>query len=297
MSRAVRELARAKINLFLRVKSRREDGYHDLESLVLPISLADALVAEEAETISLSVQTAPGVEATPAGPDNLVVTAALALAEIAQPPHGAAIELIKRIPVAAGLGGGSADAAAVLHALNDLWSVGLSEEALRELGSAIGSDIPALLMDGPSLVRGRGEVIEPAGVAEMVWVIVPMPFEVRTPDAFGWWDEHAPASGGEPSRVLAAAASGSLEELAAVMFNDLEAPVIARHPEIGEVKQQLIEAGAIGAIMCGSGPTVAALTAGPDEAFHVRAAVPEGTVVLAPALRSKLQWDDGDGAL
>ncbi|MEX2422281.1 MAG: 4-(cytidine 5'-diphospho)-2-C-methyl-D-erythritol kinase [Actinomycetota bacterium] len=297
-AREVRELARAKINLFLRVGERREDGFHEMESLIAPTSLADELIATEADGITLEIDPSPGREETPAGPDNLAVVAALALAEVAAPSRGVAIELVKNIPVAGGLGGGSADAAAVLLALNDLWDCGLSPGALDELAATIGSDVPALLQDGASLVRGRGELVEPIEIEQMIWVIVPFDFRVLTPEVFGWWDEDAPASTGNPSAVIAAARSGDIAGLGAAMFNDLEGPVTARHPEIAATRERVLDAGALGAIMCGSGPSVAALTAGMDAAFEVMRAVPEGGIAVAPALRSEIQWDDpDDGAL
>ena len=256
---SVSRLAHAKINLFLRVQALREDGYHELESLIAPISLADEVVARTAEDISLTVHPAPGREATPAGPDNLVVVAALALAEIVQPSSGAEIDLHKHIPVAAGLGGGSSDAAAVLRVLDELWSCGLPEEALLELGAAVGSDVPALMREGASLVRGRGELLEPAEVASTHWVIVPFDFEVRTPDAFGWWDESPTPAHGDADAVVRAAREGDLETLAHAMFNDLQEPVTERHPQIAEAEQRLLADGALGVVMCGSGPTVAGL--------------------------------------
>lgn len=301
MMRVVKELARSKINYFLRVSRRRDDGYHELESLIVPTSLADEVVAREADGIALAVAAGDGFGETPSGPDNLVVVAALALAEVARPPHGASISLKKNIPVAAGLGGGSADAAAVLHALNDLWGCGLSLEALSVLGASIGSDIPALLADGATLVRGRGELVEPVHLPPSLWVVVPMDFPVRTPDAFGWWDEeggHVQEAGdiaGDIDGVLAAARAGAVDELAACMFNDLEAAVIRRHPIIVETQQRLVDAGALGAIMCGSGPTVAALTSGVmADAVRIAALFPRARVAIAPALRSQVQWEGTD---
>ncbi|MBI2237184.1 MAG: 4-(cytidine 5'-diphospho)-2-C-methyl-D-erythritol kinase, partial [Actinobacteria bacterium] len=188
--RSVRRDAHAKLNLFLRVLGRREDGYHELESLVLPISLADRVTAQEADALRVKVRGAEKLAAaTPAGGLNLGLVAALALADECETSSGADIVIEKRIPVAAGLGGGSADAAATLLALNELWGCGLDADSLIDIGARIGSDVPAMLVGGPVLVRGRGEVIEPVRVGTLWWVIHPFDFGIRSPDAYRWWDE------------------------------------------------------------------------------------------------------------
>ncbi len=266
----VTRLARAKINLFLRVLGRREDGYHDLESLIVPLTLADEVVCREAPALRLHV--AEGGPVVSDGPDNLAIVAALELAEICAPGTGADIELRKRIPVAAGLGGGSADAAATLQGLAELWGCGLSDEELSRIGATVGSDVPALLAGRPALVGGRGELVRSFDVPPLQVVIVPAGFEVRTPEAFGWWDEDEPGPVGDAPRLLEAAAAGNVDAIGAALFNDLEAPVFARHPDVAETKDRLLRAGAIGAVMCGSGPTVAGLARDADHAAELAAA-------------------------
>ena len=129
-------------------------------------------------------------DGVPGDAANLAVTAAQTLAaEAGMAEVGAAIEIDKRIPVAAGLGGGSADAAAVLHALDILWHVGLDAEGLRAVGAKVGSDVPAMLAAEPVFATGRGEVLTPVHALHSWWVLKPFDFEVRTPDAFSWWDE------------------------------------------------------------------------------------------------------------
>jgi 4-diphosphocytidyl-2-C-methyl-D-erythritol kinase len=266
----VREVTReayAKINVFLRVLGVRDDGYHDLESLVVPISLHDTVTCREAQRLNLSV--VGGDPSLSDGPDNLVVVAALALAEASGSLDGAEIELEKRIPVAAGLGGGSADAAAVLSALNELWGCGLDQPKLQELAAKIGSDVPSTLAGRPVSVSGRGEHVTPTDVPEMWWVVVPAPFYIRTPDAFRWWDDDGGPTGPDPARLVAALADGDLPSAARLLFNDLERPVFARHREVAETKWRLLEAGAIAALMCGSGPTVAGLALSEVEAKDV----------------------------
>lgn len=285
--REVRRSAQAKINLFLRVLGLREDEYHDLETLIVPISLADEVLCREAKSgLSLRVESpAAGGAGQPAdplseGPDNLVVVAALALAEARPSGLGAEIVLTKHIPVAAGLGGGSADAAATLLALNELWSCGLDDDALQGVGSLVGSDVPAMLAGRPVLARGRGVKLETVEAPLLWWAVVPFDFPVRTPDAYRWWDEDgddAP-SGPDPAAVIEASAAGDLEALVALMFNDLEAPVFRRHTEVAETKQRLLGAGAVGAIMCGSGPTMAGLAADEKAAQELATAVPGALV-------------------
>lgn len=260
----VKREAHAKVNLFLRVLARREDGYHDLESLIVPLSIHDTVVCREAGGLSLSVE--GGDPSLPSDAGNLALVAALALSERAGVLKGADIDLVKRIPVAAGLGGGSADAAAVLVALNELWGCGLSEEALMEVGADVGSDVPAILANRPVLVSGRGERLRAVGVPGLHWVIVPSALQVRTPDAFSWWDEDGCSSGPDPGWLVEALASGDLASVREGFFNDLEEPVFARHPELDEIKRLLLDRGALAAIMCGSGPTMAGLYADPDAA-------------------------------
>jgi 4-diphosphocytidyl-2-C-methyl-D-erythritol kinase len=282
--RAISREAHAKLNVFLRVLGAREDGYHEIESLILPLSLADTVVARTAQRLHVEVTGAPSLaEAAVEGGMNLGLVAALALAESVGVRRGAEIGITKRIPVAAGLGGGSADAAAALLALNELWGCGLDLEGLLRVAERVGSDVPSMLMGRPALVRGRGERVEPVEAVPTWWVVKPFAFGTRSPDAYRWWDEDGARTGAEPARVLAAAAAGELAALGAAMANDLEAPAIAHHPEIGEVRDALLEAGALGAMMSGSGPTVVALARDRDHA-ELLADTQEDSIVASGAL-------------
>jgi 4-diphosphocytidyl-2-C-methyl-D-erythritol kinase len=273
--------AYAKLNVFLRVLGRRHDGYHDIETLVLPISLADHLTVEPADELTLSLE---GLDAedVPADDTNLVLRAARALAAEAGGAGtlGARIIVEKRIPVAAGLGGGSADAAAVLLLLDELWSTGMGRDGLARLAADIGSDVPALLLGEPAYVRGRGEIMEPVLLQTTTWVVKPFAFGVSSADGYAWWDERA-ATGPDPGALIAAAEAGNDELLGSALYNDLEGPVAARHPEISETLAAFIEAGARGAVMSGSGPTVVALCSFAS-AQDVADAVPGSRVVDAP---------------
>lgn len=279
----IRRDAHAKINVFLRVLGAREDGYHDLESLVVPISLADRVSVELDERLRVETTGAPElVGEVPAGGLNLALVAALALADACPEATGARVEIDKRIPVAAGLGGGSADAAATLLALNELWGCGLDVASLVDVAERIGSDVPAMLHGGPVLMSGRGELLAPAECASFWWVLVGLGFGVRSPDAYRWWDEDGAARGPDPQPALDAAAAGDAEALGAALFNDLEAPVVARHPEIGVARSRLLEAGALGAAMVGSGSSVVGLARDREHAEALAAGVPGAVVASGP---------------
>ena len=262
--RTIRRDAHAKVNLFLRVLSTREDGYHEIESLVVPISLADRVVVRPAEELRVEIVGEPAL--SPGG-INLALVAALAHADACAEAGGALVEIEKRIPVAGGLGGGSADAAATLLALNELWGCEVDAATLEQIGERVGSDVPAMLSRKSVLMAGRGERLAPAEVPPFHWVLVRLGFGVRSPDAYRWWDEDGAGTGPDPDALLAAATAGDAEALGPLLFNDLERPVAVRHPEIGEATRGLIESGALGAIMSGSGSSVIGLAR--DEA-HAR---------------------------
>lgn len=255
---AVSEPAPAKLNLFLQVLGPREDGFHEIRSLLLPLTLADGVQARRGDRLGLTVigEHAPAVAR---GEDNLVIVAARALAGAEGREPRVELLLSKQIPVAAGLGGGSADAAAALRALARLWGVAGGSARLREVAAMIGSDIPALVEIRPCLVAGRGELVEPASLPKTWWVLVTQPFGVRSADAYRWWDEDGGSTGPDPEPLLEAIRAGDLPRAGSLLVNDLGAPVAARHPEVAAAQDRLREAGAFGTVMVGSGPTVAGL--------------------------------------
>ena len=285
--------AYAKLNVFLRVLGRRDDGYHDIESLIVPISLADHVTVEPADDVTLSFG-GPAAAGLPADETNLAVRAARALAAQVgeESRRGARITIEKRIPVAAGLGGGSADAAATLLLLDELWGTGVGRDGLMQLAAEVGSDVPAMLLGEPAYVRGRGEVVEPVMLQTTTWVVKPFGFGVSSSDAYAWWDEAA-ATGPDPGALIAAAEAGNNALLGSALYNDLQGPVAARHPEISQTIETFIGAGAEGAVMSGSGPTVVALcpfATAPD----IARAVPGSLVVDAPPELSRPARIDDD---
>ena len=275
--------AYAKVNLTLEVLGERSDGYHALRSVVLPVSLSDTLDVEV---------TADGTIASDTGyDDDLCVKAARALKCVATAPSpslcghdgegavvtqkGAVIRVVKRIPAGGGLGGGSADAAAVLRALNELWGIGLSREALAEVGARVGSDVPALVLGGPVLMEGRGERVSPLSVSDFRFHLV-----LANPGVFSStaavYARCRPRAAGGPSptdAMVKALAGGDPAEIAAALANDLQAPACALHPEIADAMDALREAGAVGVLMSGSGSTVFGLARSEGEARRISAAM------------------------
>ena len=277
--------AHAKVNLFLRVLGPRDDGYHEIETVLVPISLADHVSVEPADALRVSL-TGPVAGGVPRDDANLALRAARALAaEAGGDSPGARITIDKKIPVAAGLGGGSADAAATLLLLDELWSTGLGRDGLARLAADIGSDVPALLLGEPAYASGRGERVASVLAQSTTWVVKPFPFGVSSADAYAWWDGHA-TTGPDPGALIAAAEAGDDALLGSALYNDLQAPVAERHPEIAETIDAFVGAGARGAVMTGSGPTVVALcsfAAAQDVADAVAGSFVAESVPRAPA--------------
>jgi 4-diphosphocytidyl-2-C-methyl-D-erythritol kinase len=279
---SVTRRAHAKLNVFLRVLGARDDGYHDIQTVILPLDLHDVVTAERADGFTVTVTGTRAGELARAGGDALVDRAARAWAhETGRRMPDATISVDKRIPVAAGLGGGSADAAATILALDELHGTGVSTETLLGIAAAVGSDVPALLLGGPVYAVGRGERVTPVHAQTTHWVVVPASFAVRTPDAYAWWDERA-KSGPDPGVVIAALEAGNDEILGPAMYDDLQPEVAARHPEVADTIAALLDAGALGAVMSGSGPTVVALARHMAHADQVAEAVPGAFVTSGP---------------
>lgn len=246
--------AHAKVNLDLRVLGVRADGYHELRTVFQAIELHDTLVcSEQAGPFTLKCKS-PGV---PLDASNLVWKAAAALWRAlgrAGEIRDAVIQIDKKIPVEAGLGGGSADAAAALIALARLWG-GAPITLLREVGATIGADVPFFLSGGTALGLGRGEEIYPlVDLPAHFVVIVRPPFGVSTAEAYSWYDQDREAGLREVREYQQLPVPWPSR--AAQMINDLEPPVMRRHQEIGALKTALREAGATAAAMSGSGSAV-----------------------------------------
>ncbi len=262
--------APAKLNPYLRVVRRRDDGYHDVETIVLPLDLADRVSLTPRETPGFALRvTGPRAAGVPTGDDNLALRAAFAFAEATGVIAGAAIEIEKHVPVAAGLGGGSADAAAVLRLLDRAWATGLGEEGLCRIAAGVGSDVPALVLGRPAMATGRGERVHAIDVAPTWWVLATFDAGVLAEDAYRWWDLSLRRRLDRPrpvSEALRALNIGDPGEIAATLHNSLEPEVVRRHPSVAAARDALVAAGAAGVLVSGSGPTVAGLVASPADA-------------------------------
>lgn len=246
--------AYAKINWSLSIVDVRSDGYHELDMLMQSLELCDELSFAPSRMLTLSVNGKP----LPKDGRNLVLRAANALREYAGVRGGAKINLVKRIPVRAGLGGGSADCAATLLALNRLWRVNLTLESLMKLGATLGADVPFCLQNGIARVHGIGEKLEPLPPPPPVSLVLITPGPgLSTASVFAAWDENGyekdPSDTDAAYRALRERRYG---DLASHCRNSLEAPATAMLPEIASVKKALLCAGARFAQMSGSGSTV-----------------------------------------
>lgn len=262
--------APAKINLTLEILGRRSDGYHNLRSVMQAISLYDVITVEDAPFPRISV--AGGSPDAPADERNLVYRAAQALDQSTGGGHGARIALEKRIPVGAGLGGGSSDAAATLLALNHLWGTGLSTESLMEIGSTLGSDVPFFLTGGTALAEGRGERLTPLPPPERLWLVVAWPdFHLSTPAVYARLDDRGiEGQASDRSATLASMLpGGSVETVAAAIWNDMEQAAFDLCPTAGVVRDALLERGALAAMLSGSGSAVFGLAEDEAEAHSL----------------------------
>lgn len=249
--------AQAKLNLSLDVLRRREDGYHEMRMVMQTVDLCDQIRLETGTGEPLRMSSSLGF--LPANEKNLAAAAALRLCEAVGADHGGlSIRLEKRIPVCAGLAGGSADAAAVLRGLNDLLSLGLSREKLAEVGARVGSDVPYCVRGGTALAEGRGERLTPLPPLPSCYAVLCKPaFSVSTPELFGCIDRVRVRCRPDTGGLIAALKAGDLTGVARRMYNVFEDVLEPRRlAEIGEIKSVLIDCGALGTSMSGSGPSV-----------------------------------------
>lgn len=261
MARVVSIKAPAKINLFLQVLGRREDGYHQISSLMQMVGLYDDLTFEESShKVSLRVAGLPIVGESP----NLIVVAARLLQNQVEAARGkaASISLTKRIPVSAGLGGGSSNAAATLIGLNRLWSLGLSLDQLSLLGARIGSDVPFFLHGPTAWVGGRGEIVAPdAPLPEYFVVLVNTGAAVSTAWAYQQFSRSDRLTNGDQPISMndLKIFKFSTTEILLRPRNDLEEVTFSAFPSLVRIKRRLCDLGGKGVLMSGSGPTVFAL--------------------------------------
>ncbi|MBU4200432.1 MAG: 4-(cytidine 5'-diphospho)-2-C-methyl-D-erythritol kinase [Verrucomicrobia bacterium] len=263
--------APAKINLYLDVLGKRIDGYHEINSLLVPVSLCDQLILEAMpEKINTVAKSFTHFEGIPwpvflgLRKENLVTRAAHLLKEATGYRGGARIVLKKNIPIAGGMGGGSSDAAAVLQGLNTLWNTGLSREEMMALGSKLGSDIPALVHGGAIKMNGRGECIQAVrrAVPPSLWLVLVNPgLCISTGDIYSRYrpDLTSPPTEGRFDSILSGLEEGSLDQIAAGLFNALQRTVFQKYPLLEIIYNELEKANAKGVLLSGTGSTVFAL--------------------------------------
>jgi 4-diphosphocytidyl-2-C-methyl-D-erythritol kinase len=274
------------LNLRLKVTGRRPDGYHELVSLMVPVDICDVLEFQVVpETVKLAWEGLP----VPVDKHNLVLKAAEAFFERSGVKGGVFVKVSKNIPVAAGMGGGSSDAAATLLSLNRLWSGPLSLKTLRELALQLGADVPFFLEPRPSIARGIGEVLEPAERWPELWyLIVSPPIQVSTSWVYG--NLRLGLTSNEYDRIKEQLGKESLV-LSQFLENDLETVTSAKFPILDRIKKTLLDAGAEGALMTGSGPSVFGVFSSKHQAEQAREKlVPHdfGVVLLATNWKERI---------
>ncbi len=253
------ERARAKINLTLDVRYKRQDGYHELESVMQTVDLSDYITLYPRDDGKLTL--AVNIPFLPVDERNLAYKAAQVVRHLYGVKKGVHIDIDKRIPVAAGLAGGSSDAAAVLRGLNQLWNMELPQSEISAVGAQVGSDVPFCVYGGTAVVRGRGEWVEPLPLQPVFWVILAKPpVTVSTAEIYAGLKldeiDHHP----DAQTMINALKTGSVLEVANAAANVLEKVTIPRYPEIDKIKDQLCKHGATFSLMSGSGPTVFGVT-------------------------------------
>jgi 4-diphosphocytidyl-2-C-methyl-D-erythritol kinase len=271
--------APAKVNLFLEVLRRRPDGYHDLATLMVAVGLYDTLEFKEeaSDTVALHCDH-PNLST---GPDNLICRAVELVKRTAGVAKGVTIRLWKRIPLAAGLAGGSSDAAATLAGLNWLWKLGWPRAKLAELGAQLGSDVDFFFSTPAAWCTGRGEIVEPVTLGRMLdFVLVCPPVGCSTAEVFG--NLTVPAEPLRGDELRQAVVAGDVEKLGVLLHNRLQPAAERLCPQVAALHRELAALRPAGQLMSGSGSTVFALCRQPGEAIRI-----------ARALRSRREEGDG----
>ncbi len=256
--------ANAKINLTLDILGKRPDGFHEVAMVMQSIGLHDTLTMEKTDgEIALSIN----VPWLKADEKNLAWRAAELVRQEYGLKGGVRMELTKRIPIAAGLAGGSADAAAVLKGMNELYNLQMSEARLCELGARLGSDIPFCLMGGTMLATGRGEVLTRLADMPETWVVLAKPrISVSTAWAYQNYDEQGAEKHPDNEAIKKAIARGNRKAVAGLLCNVLESVTIKKYDVIADYKQMMLDKGAMASMMSGSGPTVFGLARNREQA-------------------------------
>ena len=243
--------APGKLNLHLRITGKRPDGYHEIESVFVPVALCDTLKISK---IKQGLKVFCTGRELPEGLENLVYRAALSFFERTGIRDGARIKLVKEIPISSGLGGGSSDAAATLKGLNSLWDDPLPGKDLEKLALSLGADVPFFLLQRPAIARGIGELLEPLRFFPVFWYAIVSPvLMVSTAWAYGQVRLRLTVEGNKNIVNIFNAAALKIPDL---LFNDLESVTLSKYPFLCSIKESLLALGALGTLMTGSGPSI-----------------------------------------
>lgn len=263
--------APAKVNYLLDVIRRRTDGYHDLRMVMQRVNLCDNITISLTETPGITVSC--GKNGVPDGPGNIAWKAANALLELSNSKPGFNISITKNIPVAAGLGGGSSDAASVLMGINELLHLKLSDQRLMEIGVTLGADVPFFIFKKAALAEGIGETLSAMPAMPAAWVLLVNPgVHVST----AWVYKNLQLTNGRELNKLPVSYR-DLKDVCSIFANDLESVTIPAFPVIADIKNRMLQLGARGAMMSGSGPTVFGLYQDKDAAEQAMAVITNDT--------------------
>jgi 4-diphosphocytidyl-2-C-methyl-D-erythritol kinase len=248
----------AKVNFGLTIVGRREDGYHDIETVLATIDLADTVEVESRDEPEITVEC--GHPDVPTDESNLAVRAARLLARATGTRRGARVVIDKKIPVASGLGGGSSNAACTLRALNLLWGAALDQSRLQEVAAGVGSDVPFFLRGGAAVGRGRGDRLEPLRDPPRLWIVLVSPgIPISSAWAYGAYRQAKTVLTNGEGRIKMAVSgfrSNDAARIGAGMYNALEPAVFSAFPELRSIKEELRAFPVLGASMSGSGSAV-----------------------------------------
>lgn len=262
------EKASAKINLALDVLRKRDDGYHEVEMVMTMVDLADRIEMQELPRDSIIISSQAGY--IPLDEKNLAFQAAKLIKERYDVNQGVYIHLDKKIPVAAGLAGGSSDAAATLRGLNRLWQLNIPIDELQQLGAELGSDVPFCVTGGTAIARGRGEKLEPIESPPQCWVVLAKPpINVSTANVYGKFDVSRVTRKPATADVVRAIRDGDFAAVCGSLGNMLEDVTLELYPEVKQLKECMHHLGADGVLMSGSGPTVFGLCSRKGKAIRV----------------------------
>ncbi len=259
----------SKINLTLNILAKRQDGYHDIETIMQSINLTDRIcIKEEKEGIKIKCSH----PLVPVDDQSLTYKSAEIILNRCRIKKGVKIEIDKKIPLASGMAGGSANSASILVGINKLFTLNLSNKDLREIGEELGMDVPFCIQNGTALAYHKGEKVTPLPLINPpLWIIIINPgFEIPTKWAYNNLDfDQVKKEKNNTKAMLKALKEMKLHEISKNLFNSFEGLIIKKYPEIGKIKDKLIQEGALGALMSGSGPTVFGIAKNKEQALKV----------------------------